>query len=83
MPQLHDIGKKHFVHFMSYPSRRFPILDAEGRTQEIEPPYRYGRSLVIRVPLTRQAMVVGKWTSNDDEDSALRRAIMARDLDVA
>jgi len=82
MPQIHDIGKHHFVHTMKYPDRNFPIVD-RGETQEIEDPYRSGQSWVLRVPLSRAAVVVGRWTSRVDEDSALRRAIMARDLDVA
>ena len=82
MPQIHDIGKRHFVHTMKYPTRQFPILD-RGETQEIEDPYRNGRSVVVRVPLTRSAVVVGRWQTRFSEDTALRRAIQARDLDVA
>lgn len=82
MPQLHDIGKKHFVHTMAYPTKKFPILD-RGETQEIEEPYRLGRSWVVRVPLTRWAFVAGRWVSEQPEDSALTRAIKARPLDVA
>lgn len=81
MPQVHDIGKKHFVHVMKYPSKNFPLLDL-GETQEIETPYRYGKSIVLRVPLSTGAVVVGRWLSEEPEDSALRRAIRARDLDV-
>lgn len=82
MPQIHDIGKKHFVHAMNYPTRKFPIID-RGDTQEIEAPYRNGRSLVFRIPLSRTAVVFGRWQTRLHEETALRRAIMARDLDVA
>lgn len=81
MPHVHQIGAQHFVHTMRYPTRDFPLID-KGETQEIEDPYRYGNSLVFRVPLSRAAIVVGKWTAQEPEDSALRRAIKARDLDV-
>ena len=82
MPQIHDIGKHHFVHTMEYPTKKFPIID-KGETQEIEDPYRNGRSLVFRIPLSRTAVVVGRWQTRFSEDMALRRAIQARDLDVA
>ena len=82
MPQIHDIGKHHFIHAMKYPTRNFPVID-KGETQEIEQPYRNGRSLVFRVPLGRSAIVVGRWQTRLSEDTALRRAIRARDLDVA
>ena len=82
MPQIHDIGKHHFVHTMEYPTKKFPIID-KGETQEIEDPYRNGRSLVFRIPLSRTALVFGRWQTRFSEDTALRRAIQARDLDVA
>lgn len=82
MPQIHDIGKRHFVHAMQYPTRNFPLVD-RGETQEIENPYRNGRSLVFRLPLSRAALVVGRWQTRLSEETALRRAIQARDLDVA
>lgn len=82
MPQIHDIGKHHFVHTMNYPTTAFPLID-KGETQEIEQPYRNGRSLVFRIPLSRTAVVVGRWQTRFSEDTALRRAIQARDLDVA
>lgn len=81
MPQVHDIGKKHFLQFMKYPTRKFPFLDL-GSTYEIEEPYRSGESLVFRVPLTRRAVVVGRWVGVMSEDQALRTAIRMRELDV-
>lgn len=79
MPEVHNIGSNHFAHTMEYPTRAFPIID-RGSTQEIEWPYRTGRSVVIRVPFTRQAMVVGKWTGEKDEELALSEAIGVREL---
>lgn len=82
MPQIHDIGKRHFVHAMKYPTKRFPLID-RGETQEIEQPYRNGTAVVFRVPLSRTAVVFGRWQTRFSEETALRRAIQARDLDVA
>jgi hypothetical protein len=82
VPQIHDIGPKYFVHGMRYPTKDFPIID-RGQTQEIEDPYRRGDSVVVRVPLSRSAIVFGRWDVEIDEDDALRYAIKARDLDVA
>lgn len=82
MPQVHQIGPRFFVHAMAYPAKDFPLID-KGETQEIEEPYRYGNSWVLRLPWSRYAVVAGKWMRTEPEDSALRRAIKARDLDVA
>ena len=81
MPQIHDIGKHHFVHTMRYPTKKFPIID-KGETQEIEDPFRNGRSLVFRIPLSTSAVVIGRWQTRFSEETALRRAIQARDLHV-
>lgn len=82
MPNVHQIGKRHFAHTMKYPSRKFPIID-RGNTAEIEAPYRYGQSLVVRMPLSSKAVVVGRWTGvSADEDAALRHAIGWRELDA-
>ncbi len=81
MPEVHDIGKKTFVHGMRYPTRRFPLVD-RGQTTEIEYPYRAGASLVFRVPLSTRAVVLGRWTEQQDEETALRGAIGWREIDV-
>lgn len=77
MPAVHQIGKTRFIQTMQYPSRRFPLVD-RGFTQEIEYPYRKGDSLVLRAPLSRWALVVGKWTGSLDEQEALETALSAR-----
>lgn len=82
MPQVHDIGTRFFTHTMQYPTRRFPLIDL-GNTQEIEDPYRFGRSVVVRLPLSRRAFVLGKWSGTRNERSALSGAIGMREIDVA
>ena len=82
MPQVSNIGNKYFAHQMRYPSTDFPLMEP-GTTQEIEEPYRRGRSMVFRLPLTTRALVLGRWGAPVDEDTALRHAMKARDLDVA
>lgn len=78
MPQVHDIGPL-FAHQMTYPTRKFPLVDV-GHTQEIEWPYRSGRALVFRIPLSTQAFVVGLWGESRDEERALAEAIGAREV---
>ena len=65
---------------MSYPSRKFPVVD-KGNTQEIEYPFRVGQSVVLRVPFTKQAVVLGRWVSSKPETDALTSAIGARQLE--
>lgn len=64
---------------MSYPNTKFPLSE-KGHTQEIEHPYRTGQSVVVRVPFTRRALVIGKWTGEKYEEDALTGAIGLREL---
>lgn len=66
---------------MAYPSTQYPVAEV-GDTQEIEWPFRTGRALVLRAPLTKQAVVVGRWVGQKDEVDALESAIGARELDA-
>ena len=79
MPAIHQIGPHYFVHKMSYPNTKFPLSE-KGHTQEIEHPYRTGQSVVVRVPFTRRALVIGKWTGEKYEEDALTGAIGLREL---
>jgi hypothetical protein len=79
MPQVHNIGESMYVHTMKYPSRKFPITEP-GSTQEIESPYRIGYGRVFRIPLTRSAVVVGRWKESREEQDALTGAIGMREL---
>lgn len=79
MPATKDLWNT-YAHLMDYPSRDFPLIE-RGNTQEIDPPYRVGVSLVARIPGTRKAIVLGKWVNKKDEDTALSDAIGARRMD--
>jgi hypothetical protein len=79
VPKVHDIGSKFYVHRMAYPSTKFPLSE-RGFTQEIDFPYRDGKCLVVRIPLTRQAVCVGVWGDDRDEEEALTDALRARTL---
>lgn len=78
MPRTHDLGPL-FAQPLSYPSRRFPLVE-RGHTQEIEYPYRRGASLVLRLPGTPHAVVLGVWREAHDEEEALYRALSGRAL---
>lgn len=85
MPTTKDAGR-FFAHGMTYPSTDFPLVD-KGVTQEIEHPFRLGKSVVLRAPFTRRAVVLGVWgASATDPDEALKKALRlfrAGDADVA
>lgn len=81
MPTVHDIGSKHYLHRMQYPSRKFPLAE-RGFSQEIDFPYRSGECVVVRLPLTRQALVLGTWGEPHDETDALTAAIGARRMEA-
>lgn len=76
MAKTHTVGK-YFWHGFIYPIKP-PVLFEKSETQEIEEPYRGGHGYAIRLPLTRLALVVGKWTNQYSESMALTRAINGR-----
>lgn len=78
VPQVHDVGRL-FVHRMTYPTKKHPLVEV-GTTMETEHPFRAGRSLVLRVPLSTQAVAIGWWIGVGSEEDNLRRAVSARDL---
>lgn len=78
MPKVHEVGRV-FAHRMSYPTRHHPLVET-GRTRETDHPFRSGRSLVVRMPLSTKAVVVGVWGHAGDEETVLREAIGAKDL---
>jgi hypothetical protein len=63
-----------FIHRMEYPTRKFPVFEI-GDTQETSHPFRRARSLVVRLPLTRHSVVIGRWGQEQEEESALIRAL--------
>lgn len=78
MPVTHDMGRV-FFHALRYPSTHHPLVEL-GSSCETSYPYRRGRSLVLRVPLSRRAWVFGIWGAPGSEDEVLRQAVGARNI---
>ena len=66
-----------YWHPLTY-GKKPKILAEKATTQEIEPPYRAGKGVSLRLPFTRKALVVGIWTHRLDESHALTAAIKGR-----
>ena len=79
MPKVHNIGKQHFTQFIDFPVQWGAKLVVRGWTQEIEPPYRESKPLILRLPFYK-AIVFGKWTGTKSEETALNDALARRDL---
>jgi len=79
MPKTHNIGKQHFVQLFRLPVKWGVKLVVRGNTQEIEPPYRTSKPLMIRLPFYR-VLVIGKWDGKLDEEEALSTALEMRVL---
>ena len=77
MAKVHEVGK-HFYWQRLYWHSDNPPLFHKTTTQEIERPYRHGTSLVVRVPFTKIALVMGKWRSIKGEVDALLTAMQGR-----
>lgn len=73
MAETRDFGRL-FLHRMSYPSTDFPVCE-RGDTQETSYPFRHAKSLVVRLPLSTRALVIGWWGKPQDEEEALLRAV--------
>ena len=78
MAKTHDIGKFYW-HTLVYPVKP-PVIIDKAETQEIEHPFRGGHGWCFRLPFTRLSLVIGKWTKQYDESSALTRAIVGRGM---
>lgn len=76
MAMTHDVGS-YYWHILVYPVKPPSIIE-RAETQEIEGSYRGGHGWSIRLPLTRLALVIGKWHKAYDESSGLTRAIVGR-----
>lgn len=73
-----------FAYLYRYTGRvPHPVVDTRGWTREVEPPFRYGGSWLLRLPTTRWALVVGWWVGRWDaaaEEEALTSAVNGRSL---
>ena len=78
MANPRDIGPFYW-HTLVYPVKPKELWE-KAETQEIDTPFRGGVGVSIRLPLTRLALVVGKWTSRFEESQALTNAIRGRAL---
>ena len=74
MPPTRRITKNWFWSTLTYAHRGLPWVE-RGDTQEIEWPYRHASSLVIRLPFTLPALVVGRWGPPRPETEALLHAV--------
>jgi hypothetical protein len=80
LPKVHDIGKQHFYQVLkNYRAAWGKRIYVKGDTQEIEPPFRYAKPVMIRMPFNT-ALVIGKWLGVRDEEEALSVAIQERVL---
>jgi hypothetical protein len=68
-----------YWHPLQYPVKP-PVLWERAETQEIDMPFRGGVGISFRIPFTRLALVVGRWTSSYDEGQALTNAVKGRAL---
>lgn len=68
-----------YWHTLVYPVKPKELWE-RAETQEIAEPFRGGSGLSIRLPFTRLALVIGKWTAQFEESQALTNAIRGRVL---
>jgi hypothetical protein len=79
MPKVQNIGKQHFVQFFRLPVTWGTKLIVRGETNEINYPYRYAKPMILRLPFY-YAFVFGKWIGQQDEETALQKAVQERIL---
>lgn len=76
--KTHDFGPL-FVHGIKL-QKKSPIFHRYP-SHEIEEPYRWSNSLIIRIPWCRQGLVVGLWRSTDrTEEQTLLDALEGRQM---
>jgi hypothetical protein len=68
-----------YWHTLVYPVKPKELWE-RAETQEIDEPFRGGVGVSIRLPLTRLAIVIGRWNARFDESQALTNAIRGRSL---
>jgi hypothetical protein len=68
-----------YWHTLVYPVKPKELWE-RAETQEIDEPFRGGVGISIRLPLTRLAIVIGRWNARFDESQALTNAIRGRSL---
>jgi hypothetical protein len=77
MAKVHNIGPHLYWQRLYYHIDNPPLFDTET-SQEIEHPFRYGECVVLRVPFSRMAFVLGVWKDEKREVDALLSAMGGR-----
>lgn len=76
--ETHDIGR-FFWHSISL-RKKSPIVHTCS-THEIDPPYRWSKSLILRLPWTTYGLVLGWWRDTDrTEEQAILAGMQGRDM---
>jgi len=76
--ETHDIGRL-FFHSISLRTKS-PIVHIFP-THEIDPPYRWSNSLILRLPWTTRGLVIGWWRNTTrTEDEAILAGMQGRDM---
>ena len=74
-----DVGNFYW-HRLTYPVKPRGLAE-KAYTQEVDPPFRRGFGLSLRVPFTCKAVVIGRWKETGySESQALTYAINGRGL---
>lgn len=61
MQPIHRLGRKRWWQKLKYPRRNVPLTE-RGETQESGYPWRIGQCRVFRLPFSKHAIAIGKWT---------------------
>jgi hypothetical protein len=79
MAQTHDIGSFYW-HTINYGFKPKELWE-KAESQEIDPPFRHGKGIAIRVPFTTRGVVLAKWKKTGfSEAEALTYAVNGRGL---
>lgn len=62
-------------------TKDYPLVSRDS-SREMTYPYRVGSCLVLRLPFSRRVVVLGVWTSQQDEDTQLLKATGAQFLSL-
>lgn len=78
MPKVHNIGPA-FIQITNFPYQWGNKVVVRGWTQEIEEPFRTAKPFIVRLP-NYKALVLGLWSDEQDEESALNGALERREV---
>lgn len=78
MPKVHNIGPA-FVQVTNFPYEWGTKFVVRGWTQEIDEPFRTSKPLIVRLP-NYKALVLGLWSDEQDEETALNGALERREV---